>query len=74
MTNRAQIVTGLLFDAYVGIHQVRILVFDDYQKYTLPLSINYMTMSYYWTIYIYIYLEKTYESSNLHYTKNSLVL
>ena len=31
MTDWAQISTGLLFDAYVGIHQVRIRVFDNYQ-------------------------------------------
>ena len=29
ITNWAQIFTGLLFDAYVWIHQVRILVFDN---------------------------------------------
>ena len=31
MTNWAQTFTGLLFDACVGKHQVRILVFDNYQ-------------------------------------------
>ena len=35
-TNLAQIFTGLLFYAFVGIHQVRLLVFDTYQ--TCPLS------------------------------------
>ncbi len=40
MTKWAQIFTGLLFYAYVGIHQVRILVFDNYRKHTLPLTIN----------------------------------
>ena len=39
LTNWSQmLVPGLLFDAYVGIHQVRILVFENYQKYTLPLK------------------------------------
>ena len=38
MTNFAQMFTGLLFCAYVGIHQVRRLVFDNYQTCTLPLS------------------------------------
>ena len=32
ITNRAQIFTGLLFNADVGIHQVRILVFDNYKR------------------------------------------
>ena len=30
--------TGLLFYAYVGIHQVRTLVFDNYQTCTVPLK------------------------------------
>ncbi len=38
MTNCAHIFTGLIFYAYVGIHQVRILVFDSYQKNTLPFN------------------------------------
>ena len=40
MTNLhvAQIFTGLLFFAYVGIHQVRRLVFDNYQTCTFPLK------------------------------------
>ena len=29
--------TGLLFCAYVGIHQVRTLVFDNYQRCPMPL-------------------------------------
>ena len=33
-TNRAQIFTGLIFDAYVEIQQVRRLVFDNYQVST----------------------------------------
>ena len=37
-TNQAKIFTGLLFYAYVEIHQVRRLVFDNYQKCTLSLS------------------------------------
>ena len=32
MTNLAQIFTGLLFDAYVWLHQVRMLVFDNITK------------------------------------------
>ena len=32
MTYRAQIFTGLLMYAYVGIHQARRLVFDNYQR------------------------------------------
>ena len=38
MTNLAKIFTGLLFYAYVGIHQVRRLVFDNYQTCTFPFS------------------------------------
>ena len=38
MTNLAQNFTGLLFYAYVGIHQVRKLVFDNYQTCTFPLN------------------------------------
>ena len=38
MTNWAQVFTGLLFYAYDGIHQVRTLVFDNYQKCTVPLN------------------------------------
>ena len=37
MTNWAQIFTSLLFNAYDGIHQLRTLVFDDYQTCTVPL-------------------------------------
>ncbi len=36
--NWAKIFTGLLFYAYVGMHLVKTLVFDNYQKYTLPLA------------------------------------
>ena len=32
MTNWAKIFTGLVFYAYVGIHQVRNMVFDNYQR------------------------------------------
>ena len=38
MTNWAQIFTGLLFYGYDGIHQVRRLVFDNYQMCTFPLK------------------------------------
>ena len=38
MTDWAQIFTGLLFYAYDGIHQVRRLVFDNYQTCTFPSS------------------------------------
>ncbi len=38
MTNWAQIFTGLLFYMHVGIHQVRVLVFANYQNYTAPLT------------------------------------
>ncbi len=62
MTNWAQIFTGLLFNAYVGIHQVRILVFDNYPKYTLPLSYC-MNNWWMWTI-IEILREKTSLSTN----------
>ena len=40
MTNWAQIFTGLLFYAYDGIHQVRRLVFDNYQTCTVPFNNN----------------------------------
>ena len=36
----SQIFTGLLFYAFVGIYKMRTLVFDNYQKYTLPLRSN----------------------------------
>ena len=36
MNNWAKIFTGLLFCAYVGIHQVRILVLDYYQRCPVP--------------------------------------
>ena len=38
MINLAQISTGLLFYAYDEIHQVRTLVFDNYQTCTVPLK------------------------------------
>ena len=38
MQNLARIFTGLLFYAYVGIHQVRILVFDNCQICLVPLK------------------------------------
>ena len=38
MTNWAQIFTGLLFYGYDGIHQVRTLVFDNYQTYRVPVN------------------------------------
>ena len=38
MTNWVKTSTDLLFNAYVGIHQVRILVFDNYQRCPLPLT------------------------------------
>ena len=38
MTNLAQIFTGLLLYAYVGIHQMRQLIFDNYQRWTFPLK------------------------------------
>ena len=38
MTNWAQIFTGLLFYCYDGVHQVRRLVFDNYQTCTFPLK------------------------------------
>ena len=34
----AKIFIGLVFYAHVGIHQVRILVFDNYQRCPVPLS------------------------------------
>ena len=37
MTNLAQIFIGLLLYAYVGIHQVGRLVFDNYQRCTFAL-------------------------------------
>ena len=37
MTNWAQIFTGLVFYAYVGIHQARILVYDNKQTCPVPL-------------------------------------
>ena len=36
--SNSDIFTGLLFYAYVEIHQVRGLVFDNYQKCTFPLK------------------------------------
>ena len=38
MANWAQIFISLLFHAYVAIHQVRILVFDNYQGCPVPLK------------------------------------
>ena len=38
MTNWVQIFTDLLFYAYVGIHKVRVLVFDNYQRCPVPLN------------------------------------
>ena len=38
MTNCAQIFTELLFYGYVRIHQVRILIFNNYQMYPVPLT------------------------------------
>ena len=32
--------TGLLFYAYVGVHQVRILVFDNYQRCPVSLRVG----------------------------------
>ena len=40
MTNLAKILTGLLFYAYDGIHQLRRLVFDNYQTCTFPLKLR----------------------------------
>ena len=40
MTNWVKIFTDLLFYAYVGIHQVRILVFDNYQRCPVPLNLQ----------------------------------
>ena len=41
MPNRAQVLTGLLFYPYVGgIHPVRILVFDNYQRCPVPVSVK----------------------------------
>ena len=42
MAHRVKIFTDLLFYAYVGLPQVRILVFDNYQKCPVPLSLIYM--------------------------------
>ena len=39
VTNWVQVLTGLLFYAFVGIQQVRILVFDNYQTSPVPLSL-----------------------------------
>ena len=38
MTNWAQMFTGLLFCAYVEIHQVKILIVDNYQTCPVPLN------------------------------------
>ena len=40
MTNCAQIFTGLLFNAFVEIHQVRTLVFNNYQYCPVSLSVK----------------------------------
>ena len=37
-TDWVQIFTDLLFYAYVGIHKVRVLVFDNYQRCPVPLN------------------------------------
>ena len=37
ITNYVKIFTDLLFYAYVGIHQVRIMVFDNFQTCPVPL-------------------------------------
>ena len=37
MTNWVNILTGLLFNAYVRIHQVRTLVFDNYQTFKIQI-------------------------------------
>ena len=47
MTNWVQIFTGLLFYAYVGIHQVRILAFDNYQMCPVPLKTNHHRVVYF---------------------------
>ena len=54
MTNRAKICTYLLFYAYVGrgIHQVRMLVFDNYQTCPVPLKKGIFGWKY--TQYMYI--------------------
>ena len=44
-TNWVQIFTGLLFNAYVGIHHVRKLVFDNYWTCPVPLTKNYPCLS-----------------------------
>ena len=41
MTNRAQLFTDLVLYADVGIHQVRRLVFDNYQTFPVPLREKY---------------------------------
>ena len=40
MTNWVQIFTDFLFYEFVGIHQVRILVFDNYQMCPVPLTVT----------------------------------
>ena len=40
MTNWAKIFTGLLSFAYDGIHQMRTLVFDNYQTCTVPFNMS----------------------------------
>ena len=50
MPNWAQICTGLIFYAYayVGIHQVRILVFDNYLTCPVPLTNGQFNRNSYW--------------------------
>ena len=42
--------TGLLFYAHVEIHQVRILVFDNYQSGPVPLSVPTINLSILWML------------------------
>ena len=44
MTDWDKIFTGLLFYAYIEIHQVRRLVFDNYQTCTFPLTKGYLPL------------------------------
>ena len=69
MTNWAQIFTGLLFYAHVGIRQVRILVFDNYQR--CPVSLLFVLLihqcmplnnpwhtPYYFVFYVFCYFQE----------------
>ena len=60
MTNRVQIVTDLLFYAYVGIHLVRILVLDNYQ--TCPASLTLINIK----LFIEPWFEKVQCSVDVH--------